>query len=315
MNISKNIKFEELHDRAISTAKEYRRQEVALISIFQEIEESRVYLHFEMPSLFAYATKLLGLSEATTCMLAAVMRASKKVPELKAAIEEGKITLSSARRIAPVLNNQNKAVWLGKAAKLPIRKLEIELATQFPDRPSPTRIRAKTELLSRIEMDLPHETVEKLKRSEEILAQKRQVPVDMAQTLDAVLTEFLERHDPVQRAERLVRAARSTKTTLVHAKTQKLPVSLPVKITPEHQALARRMGFKVPRVKISAKEIRQFALRDGSMCTFRYTDGNRCTNRKWLHVHHVRQVAGGGSNSAYNLTTLCAAHHAMVHAR
>ena len=115
MKITTHFKHEELHLRAVNIAKEYRRFEPALISVFQELEKHRTFACYEMPSLFMYSTKILGLSEATTCMLTAVMRASNKVPELKLAVEEGKITLSNARRIAPVLNSSNKSEWLVKA--------------------------------------------------------------------------------------------------------------------------------------------------------------------------------------------------------
>ena len=172
MKIVTNFKHEELHSRAVNTAKEYRRFETALISVFQELEKHRTFERFEMPSLFMYSTKILGLSEATTCMLTAVMRAANKVPELKAAVENGKITLSNARRIAPVLSAINKSEWLTKAAELPLRKLELALAKSFPEKPAPTRVVAKSEILSRLEIDLSHETLAKLKRAQDVLAQK-----------------------------------------------------------------------------------------------------------------------------------------------
>ena len=318
------FKHEDLHQRAMSTAKEYRRCETALIGIFQELEKYRTYEQYQMPSLFIYATKMLGLSEATTCMLTSVMRASIKVPELKTAIEEGKITLSNARRIAPVLGTANKSEWLEKAAALPLRKLELELAKAFPDRPAATRMIAKSEKLSRLEIDLPHATLAKLKRAQEILAQKKQKHIDAAQTLDAVLDEFLERHDPVEKAKRAQKRQVATKTNIADSKTRskELAVSRPVKnlntaltqkMSPEHLLLARKMGCKIPRIPVPARERHALALNENLHCSFSYSDGTHCKSTLWLHRHHVTSVANGGSNSATNLRTLCSAHHRIEH--
>ena len=317
MKTESKFNHEELHLQAVTIAKEYRRCETALIGIFQELEKRRTFECYQMPSLFAYATKVLGLSEATTCMLTAVMRASNKVPELKTAVENGMITLSNARRIAPVLCKDNKLELLEKAATLPLRKLEQELAKKFPDQPAITRVIPKSESLSRLEIDLPHSTIEKLKHVQEILAQKNQKHVDAVQALECALDDFLERHDPVEKATRAKRRAISAET-----KVKKSPVARPVeavstiqKMSPEHLALARKMGFKIPRAPIPAKEKYALVLKENWQCSFVYENGLRCESMRWLHVHHVRQVANGGSNSVANLRTLCAGHHKVVHRR
>ena len=340
MKITTRFEHEELHLRAINTAKEYRRFEAALISIFQEIEKHRTFERYEMPSLFMYSTKILGLSEATTCMLTSVMRAANKVPELKAAVEEGKITLSNARRIAPVLNSSNKSEWLPKAAELPLRKLELELAKSFPEKPAPTRITPKSKILCRLEVDLPHETLDKLKRAQDILSQKKQADFDTTQTLNALLDEFLERHDPVEKAKRAeTRSANSLQSRAkksavarqvislrppgsagqVQATTAQVAatasLALPQKMSPENLELARRMGFKIPRSPIPARQKHALALNQNTQCTFVYRNGVRCESARWLHTHHITPIANGGTNAIDNLRTLCSAHHKIMHKR
>jgi hypothetical protein len=56
-------------------------------------------------------------------------------------------------------------------------------------------------------------------------------------------------------------------------------------------------------------------LRDQGQCTHRYPDGKRCQSRRWTDMHHVIELAHGGSNTAGNLSTLCAGHHRLLHER
>lgn len=160
-----DFQHEELHERAVVTAREYLKRETELIGIFQELDDRRTFEQFGMPSLFAYATKILRLSEATTTALTSIARAARKVPELKEAIESKTISFSSARRIAPVIKAESKKEWIEKAASLPVRGLELELAKSFPERPAPPRIIPKSETLGRLEVDLPLATLAKLKRA------------------------------------------------------------------------------------------------------------------------------------------------------
>jgi predicted restriction endonuclease len=41
--------------------------------------------------------------------------------------------------------------------------------------------------------------------------------------------------------------------------------------------------------------------------------GERCRADRYLHVHHIKMVSHGGTNELSNTTTLCAAHHDLVH--
>lgn len=53
--------------------------------------------------------------------------------------------------------------------------------------------------------------------------------------------------------------------------------------------------------------------RDGYRCTHQALDGSRCTNTRWLDVHHIIHKQHGGDDSLENLTTLCSAHHRARH--
>ncbi|HSH22029.1 MAG TPA: DUF222 domain-containing protein [Candidatus Caenarcaniphilales bacterium] len=53
---------------------------------------------------------------------------------------------------------------------------------------------------------------------------------------------------------------------------------------------------------------RQMLHRDGHRCTF-----PNCEARRFLHAHHIHHWARGGVTDLDNLTTLCSAHHDLVH--
>src|SRR6185437_10053511 len=98
-----NSKISLLHSQALAYAKTYLNAESGLIRVLQEIESCRGYRELGFKSLFEYAVSALGLSESVTYNLITVARKSLEVPMLQKKIEAGEITLSNARKIAPVL--------------------------------------------------------------------------------------------------------------------------------------------------------------------------------------------------------------------
>ena len=58
---------------------------------------------------------------------------------------------------------------------------------------------------------------------------------------------------------------------------------------------------------------RQVELRDGGQCTYTDSNGTRCTERRWLHNHHIIPKSQGGPDTLENLTTLCSGHHRLIH--
>ena len=314
----------ELHERALHIAGEYLRREAELISILQDLDRARTHLHYQMPSLFAYATKLLKLSDSVALTLISIARKSAQVPELKTAIEEKKITITNARRIVPVLNAANKSEWLEKAATLTQVKLEQELAKSFPQQAAPARVRYKNESLGRLEIDLSLSTLEQLKRVQEILSQKKKAHVDAATALDAALDEFIAKHDPLEKAKRAIerKAAQKKDSTdervpemdgqqaeseNTSQKTRVEPVARPVVITNPTSVISAK------RIRFDAATKHGLTTRDGAQCAHMEPDGTRCTARHWLHIHHIKEVARGGTNNLNNLKTLCFAHHKIIH--
>jgi predicted HNH restriction endonuclease len=41
--------------------------------------------------------------------------------------------------------------------------------------------------------------------------------------------------------------------------------------------------------------------------------GKRCSEKRWLEIHHIMPVAEGGVNELENLALVCRAHHQFLH--
>ena len=58
--------------------------------------------------------------------------------------------------------------------------------------------------------------------------------------------------------------------------------------------------------------MRQIVARDGLRCTFVGSDGQRCTARKFIQIHHEDPWARGGRETVDNLRILCASHNRLL---
>src|SRR5690606_18227479 len=124
--------FHEVHERALSLAKEFKRVQVGLLDVLGEIDAKKVFRHLGFGSLWDYCLKGLCLSPCDTETLIRVLRKSQDVPELKKAVQTGQINLSAARKICSVINRKNQSEWIQKAHELPQKALEIEIVKENP---------------------------------------------------------------------------------------------------------------------------------------------------------------------------------------
>ncbi|MBY0470754.1 HNH endonuclease, partial [bacterium] len=51
---------------------------------------------------------------------------------------------------------------------------------------------------------------------------------------------------------------------------------------------------------------------DQAQCTHQQ-EGKRCTERRWLDIHHKKPLSQGGETTLDNLTLLCKGHHQLLH--
>lgn len=279
-----------LHERAVRVAREYLRCEAELLEIFQELDRSKGFRTLGYGSLFDYALSL-GLSEGTVYSLITVARKSVTVPALKEGIVAGELTLSNARRIAPILTPGNQQGWIEKAKALPKAALEREIAREFPREDKAEKVQHLSKDRVNLSISISEALLEKLKRAQDLESSRLGKAVSLEAALEAMAEAFLDSRDPVRKSSRNGIARMSAR-------------SGPSKLGP---------GQVNRRSAIPAEVSAAVWGRDQGQCTARNPDGYRCRARRWLHIHHLRAVALGGEHKVENLTLLCSAHHFGTH--
>jgi 5-methylcytosine-specific restriction endonuclease McrA len=277
--------FSELHIAALAAASRLRSAEVELIALLQEIEACRGHLKLGYPSLFAYTVSGLGLSEATSYHLINVSRKAREVPELKLALMAGEITLSKAKVISSVLKEANKEHWLHAARTQPKRELEKMVAKENPTAAKIEKVRFLSAEIVGLEISLTEAELNSLRRAQDLLAQKRHKHLSLAETIAALATEYIHRHDPVEKAAR--------SSTVPGDSSRQIPQQNQSKLTAHSRHIVN--------------------IRDRGRCQYRLPNGEQCQSRRWLHIHHRKPKAAGGSHEPENLVTLCSAHHRIAH--
>jgi hypothetical protein len=118
-----------------------RRVEAELVAHIGEVDERRLYARAASPSMFAYCTDRLGLSEAEAYFRIAAARASRVHPELLAMLADGRLHLSGIAKLAPHLRAENRQALLSRAAHKSKREIEELIAEMFPRPDAPASIR------------------------------------------------------------------------------------------------------------------------------------------------------------------------------
>lgn len=317
MNKNANL----LHEKALEAARKYASAEAELLAVLLAIDNDRAYRELGHTSLFNYAVQALKLSESTAYNFITVARKSREVPALMTEISRGTLSVSKARKVVPVLTRENQDEWIGKAQTLPQRSLEKEVARIAPREATPERTTYLSETLVKLTLGMSEKLHLKLKRIVDLESQRTRQAVSLETALEAMAELYLERNDPLEKAKR-AQAVKAPSANTASANT------VPACITPTSTAPATRNQQETPTIeKPVARQARvpgriplpsairhAVNLRDQRRCAHTNAQGTRCTEYRWLDIHHLMPVNQGGGNDPSNLTTLCFAHHRMRHA-
>jgi hypothetical protein len=325
-----------LHFKAVRISTQYRKREADLLSVLQEIDSKRAYLHFGATSLYDYCVNVLKLSEGISHSLMSVSRKSREVPAMKAAILNGELSISKAHKIVSVIDKNNQDEWLKIASTQTSREIEKAVVTVNPRAATKERVRYITEDRVELNVGLSEAVLKNLERVMDLESQRRSKPASREDGIAAALESYLDANDPLRKAKRLqskvLRKAESSEgrghpktatngnsdgissTSNVELKNGELP-SITVTNRDAKLFPGPVDGAKKPSVRkaLSTALIRAIDLRDEAQCTHFDDKGKRCANRRWLDYHHIIPVAHGGLDKLENITTLCSSHHRLVH--
>ncbi len=133
-NELRSVPDDELLRRLAEILRQSRRVEADLVAHIAEVDARRLYARSASPSMYAYATEVLHLSEAEAYLRIAAARASREHPVLLAMLADGRLHLTAIAKIAPHLTAENREGLLARAAHKSKREIE-ELVAEVSPRP------------------------------------------------------------------------------------------------------------------------------------------------------------------------------------
>jgi hypothetical protein len=109
-----------------------RRLETDLVAHIAD--ERRLYAREAFPSMFAYSTKTLHLSESEAYLRIAAARGSREHPVVLTLLGDGRLHLTAIALLAPHLTRENRDALLRRATRRSKREIE-ELVAEIEPRP------------------------------------------------------------------------------------------------------------------------------------------------------------------------------------
>jgi hypothetical protein len=331
---------DELLRRLVEILRQSRRVEADLVAHIGEVDARRLYAREAAPSMFAYCTETLHLSEAEAYLRIAAARASREHPVLLTMLSSGRVHLTAIAKLAPHLTPENRDRLLERAAHRTKRQVE-ELVAELAPRPDvPALVRKLPEgrplppatpatldpcpglLLgsgTSIEGELRPDAVER-PRPRPLPAHG--VPPATVEPLAPArykvqFTASAELRDKLDRLRALMRPA---------VPDGDLAAIIEAAVTEKLERLeARRFArTKAPRNGPSATQVppssrhvpaavrRAVYERDGGRCRYVNERGRRCTAREGLEFHHRHPFAFGGHHSPDGMALLCRTHNGLL---
>ncbi len=296
---------------------------------FKEIVSRKLFQELGYSSAYQYAATELGFSSTRCGDFLMLARKLDELPQLKSAMEEGKIGYTKAREVIKVASPQSEGLWIETAKKQSRQELRRQVD------------RARLETKNRRQENPDQgQLVEPPKRSTPAVATAHRINVEMTSEQMAryeALWEKIHKTGGVQAGSDKAEVLLSGMAALVENKSEGVPSGPMVQIhvrqcpdceksslsttqgevalTPEElerlscDARIDRKGQK-NQATIAPVTRRRVLARDHHRC-----QGPGCKHTRFLEVHHRKPRSQGGGNEMENLITLCGACHRRVHER
>jgi hypothetical protein len=329
-----------------------RRVEADLVAHIAEVDERRLWAREAFPSLFAYCTEGLHLSEGEAYLRIAAARASRDHPVLLGMLSDGRLHLSGIALLAPHLTTENRQTLLQRATHRSKRQIEELIASVAPRADAPSLMRRLPVRAVPTTLEAPAATpsVPRAPGAEP-------TPSGMGSRVTPSPAHLLSLSPDAPSAS----GAPSPHPPPPPPVVQPLaPGRYKVQFTASaglHEKLERLRALKRPQVpdgdlgalieaavteKLERLETRRFAAtarprkdlsttdaspfsrripaavrravhaRDGGRCRCVDASGRRCEARHHLEYHHIHPFGRGGDHRPDNIRLMCAQHNAYL---
>jgi hypothetical protein len=309
-----------------------RRVEAEVVAHIGEVDARRLYAREAAPSMFAYCTDLLHLSEAEAYLRITVARASREHPILLEMLADGRLHLSGIAKLAPHLNADSRDAVLERASHKSKREIE-ELVAELAPRPDARSVVRKLPPPVQLRPDgvegvTPPATQDRVRPNPPLPAAPPMAASGPPRTPPSIQplaparykVQFTASAALCRKIERLKTLMGSSipdgdlATIIEDAVTEKLARL-------EARRFAQTMAPRKSLEKTSTSPKSRYVLaavrravfeRDGGRCAFADEQGRRCPARGRLEFHHRLPFAYGGEHDPENLALMCRAHNAYL---
>ena len=291
----------------------------ALIRSLIELDtRPHLYLREGCSSLYIYCTRVLYLAEGSTYNRIEVARAARRFPMVLEALEDGALTLTAARLLAPHLTEDNQRDLLVAAkhrTKSEVEQLVASLRPKSDVRPVIRKLPQARQMSLATSPQTPRTDAEgeTSRRSPSPVVPERPSRTTVAplssERYKVELTISRETRDKLRRVQELLRHT---------VPSGGLPQIFDRALTSLLEELERRRFAQTsaprtvregsPSRRIPAAVRREVWRRDEGRCAFVGTRG-RCAETSFLEFHHVEPYAVGGNATVENIQLRCRAHN------
>lgn len=289
-----HLSSQELLVQTKSLVAQERKLTLQLIEHLEEIQRRRLHVDMGFASLWEFATQELGLSEGAAQRRIQAMRLVRDVPEAKASLESGRLSLSNAAKVQSFRQAEKK---LGRRPDARTLVSRVENLSQRECEKTLFEISPKA---------LPRERERIVSASEERELKLVVSPAlyEKLQKLRGLLAHAKPEASYAELLEHLADAelARMEKKRGLDQEPSEA-ITAAAAVEGERRLPAGR------RVHLPAAVQRAVWARAGGRCEVEGGGARRCSSQYRLEIDHIRPLALGGENTLSNLRLACREHN------
>ena len=273
-----------------------------------EVDARRLFAPAGFSSMFAWCVEVLGFSEGVAYKRIRAARTAREYPALIQRVASGELHLAAVALLAAHLTADNHVELMDAASGKTKRQIEQLLADRRP-KPDVLGSVRKLPAPKRPRRESASPPPEPLRLSPparpEPLGQQR---YKVRFTADEALVRKLEHARNLmshRHAEGDLAVIVGEALTLLCEKLEKERYGVRTEPSPKEPKPGRRR-------RIPKHVRRQVWDRDQGCCTYVGANGRRCSERRFLELHHQRPWAKGGQHTLDNVCLRCHAHNQLA---